>query len=65
MKVYAIRIAAYIPYPIYREYVEEASDFSVAISRAVKKYRKEERVFRKRIDRMSVQVVKGMTKFIG
>lgn len=54
MKLYVVKVTAYIPYPITREYTEQATDFSAAISRAVKKYRKEPRVSRKRISNMSV-----------
>lgn len=59
MKIYVVRVTAYIPYPIVREYTEQASSFSTAIARAVKEYRKEPRVARKKIDRMSVSATNG------
>jgi hypothetical protein len=59
MKVYVVRVTAYIPYPIIREYTEKASSFAIAIKRGVEKYRKEERVKRRKIDKMSVIVTNG------
>lgn len=61
MKIYVIKVTAYIPYPIKREYTEKASNFSVAISRAVKKYRQDPRISRKRIDTITVSA--GAAKF--
>ena len=54
MKIFVVKVTAYIPYPITREYTEKASNFSAAIGRAVHKYRKEDRVGRKHISNMTV-----------
>jgi len=54
MKVFVVRVTAYIPYPIVREYTEKASTFATAINRAVAKYKKDPRAYRKRIKQMSV-----------
>jgi hypothetical protein len=59
MKVYVVRVTAYIPYPIIRECTEKASSFAVAIKRGGNKYRKEERVKRRKIDKMSVLATSG------
>lgn len=65
MAIYVIKVTGYIPYPISREYTERASNFSAAISRAVKQYRKEDRVKGKKMKRMGVQAVRGFaTKLI-
>jgi hypothetical protein len=59
MKIYVVRVTAYIPYPIIREYTEKASSFAVAIKRGVEKYRKEAQVKRRKIDKMSVIATGG------
>ena len=64
MKVYSVRVNGYVPYPITREYTERGSSFSVAISRAIKKYLKEERIKGRRVQRIGVQAVRGYESFI-
>ena len=59
MKVFVVRVTAYIPYPITREYTEQATSFAIAIKRGVAKYRTEDRVKRKRIEKMSVIASNG------
>lgn len=54
MKMYVVKVTAYIPYPITREYTEKATEFPAAISRAVREYRKDPRISRRRIDNMTV-----------
>ena len=59
MKYFSIIVTAYIPYPITFEYLEKATGFGTAINRAVRRYRKEPRVARKRIDNLIVKVGKA------
>ena len=59
MKIYLVRVTAYIPYPIVREYTQRASSFSTAVSRAMREYKKEARVARHRIKQMGVSVALG------
>lgn len=61
MTYYSIRVTAYIPYPISREYSLRASNYAVVASKALKAYRKEERVKGKRFDRVTVQISKGVS----
>ena len=58
--IYCIRVTGYLPYPIVREYTEKASDYSAAVSRALKKYRRDERMRGKRLDRVTVQLTAGI-----
>ena len=62
--MYAIRVTAFIPYPIVREYTKVCSGFHVAIARAIKDYRADERIKGHKIQRMTVQAVTANTKFI-
>jgi hypothetical protein len=41
MNLYTVFVTGYQPYPVKKEYTIPASDYNVAISRAVKKFRKE------------------------
>ena len=54
MKMYVVKVTAYIPYAITREYTEKAGGFQIAIHRAIRKYRQDPRVYRKHIDNMTV-----------
>ena len=54
MKMFVIKVTAYIPYPVTREYTQKATGFSTAISRAIREYRKDPRVARRRIDNLNV-----------
>jgi hypothetical protein len=56
MKMYVVKVTAYIPYPITREYTQKATGFGTAISRSVRQYRKDPRISRHRIDNMTVSV---------
>lgn len=58
-KIYQVRVTSYIPYPITREYTEKATAFATAVARAMKEYRRDPRVLRKRIDKMSVVATNG------
>jgi len=58
MNIYCVRVTGYIPYPITREYTERGSNFAVAISRAIKKYIKENSKSR-RIRQIGVQASRG------
>jgi len=53
MKNYLIKITAPLPYPVVSEYREQASSIAVAVSRAIKKYRKEKNG--KRIKELAVK----------
>lgn len=61
MKLYVVRVTAYIPYPIIREYTQKAGSFAVAVNRAMREYKKEPRVARHRIKQMSVSASLGGT----
>jgi hypothetical protein len=54
MKMYIVKVTAYIPYPITREYTQKCTSFSTAMSRSIREYRKDPRIARRRIDNMSV-----------
>lgn len=56
MKMFAVNVTAYIPYPITREYTETATGMPTAVARAIRKYRADARVKRKRIDQMVVKI---------
>lgn len=62
--MYAVRVTGFLPYPIIREYTKQASGFHIAIARAIKDYRKDERIKGHKIQRMTVQAVTANTKFI-
>jgi len=62
MKVYIVNVTAYIPYPISREYTERATEFGAAISRAIRKYRSDERIKGHHIDTMLIRVGKATIK---
>jgi glycogen synthase len=61
MTMYQVVVTSFLPYPISFEYTIKASGMATAIARAVRLYKKEPRVFRKRMDNMSVKV--GAAKF--
>lgn len=61
MTMYQIIVSSNLPYPISFEYTVKASGMATAIARAVRLYKKEPRLFRKRMDNMSIRV--GAAKF--
>ena len=50
--IYLVKIRAEIPYPWEREYRVPASNFSLALARGGKLFRKEERLKRKHIQKV-------------
>lgn len=59
MKIFVVRVTAYIPYPIIREYTERAGSFATAVNRSMRQYKREPRVARHRIKQMSVSATLG------
>lgn len=62
MRMYVVRVTAYIPYPIVREYTQKASNFQAAIARSITAYRRDPRISRKKIENMSISA--GVAKLI-
>ena len=63
MKIFVVKVTAYLPYPVSRDYTVRCTDFSTALSRAAKLYKKDKNN-RKRINRVSVQLVTEGQHFI-
>jgi hypothetical protein len=61
--MYCVRVTAFIPYPIVREYTKACSGFHVAIARAIKDYRADERIKGHKITRMTIQAVTASAGF--
>jgi len=55
MKHYLVKITVPLPYPVVRDYKEEASRIAVAVKRAIDKYRKD--VKGKRIKEMTIKAM--------
>jgi hypothetical protein len=58
MSTYIVKVKAEIPYPWEKEYRIAASGASTAVARAIRAYRKEERIQRKRITSYRIAVDK-------
>lgn len=58
--VYLVKVQASIPYPWEREYRVEASNFSLALARGGKLFRKEERLRRKKITKVTASAERLM-----
>lgn len=56
MKNYLIKVSAHLPYPIEKEYREEASNIGTSVNRAIKKYRKEANG--KRIKELTIKAIR-------
>ena len=55
MKNYLVVVNSLVPYPVGRKYREEAMSMVPAVSRAIKKYRKELKA--KKIEELNIRVV--------
>lgn len=60
MTIFTVVVTAYIPYAVTREYTEKATSYNAAVSRAIRKYRKDERVHRRRFDNLTIKVGRGI-----
>ena len=58
--IYLVRVRADIPYPWEREYRVPASNFSLALARGGKLFRKEERLHRKHIGKVTASAERLM-----
>jgi hypothetical protein len=56
MRHYLVKITAPLPYPVARDYREEASRMAVAVKRAIDKYRKDANG--KRIKELSIKATR-------
>ena len=61
VKMFAVKVTAYIPYPITREYTQCTSGLPTAVARSIRLYRKDPRVIRKRIKQMTINVGVGFS----
>ena len=55
MKNYLVTVESLVPYPVMKNYQEEATNFGPAVSRAIKKYRKEMKG--KKLKELTIKVV--------
>ena len=58
MKYFLIKVKCDTPYPIEFEYRQGGSNMRAAVGRAIKSFRNEERMKRKKIDNLLIKVTK-------